>query len=61
MTTLIPRDFRRGFPKSPCIRLCVLDENNTCTGCKRTLDEIIAWSTLRADEQWAVLERLKER
>jgi predicted Fe-S protein YdhL (DUF1289 family) len=33
---------------SPCVKLCVLDAANTCTGCFRSLDEIAAWP--RADE-----------
>ena len=30
-----------GENKSPCIGVCVLDENNICIGCKRTIEEII--------------------
>jgi hypothetical protein len=32
-----------------------------CTGCKRSLDEIIAWSTMSAAEQWALIRELPRR
>jgi len=46
-----------GLP-SPCIRRCQLDANQTCTGCRRTIDEIIAWSTAGEAEKAAVWQRL---
>lgn len=52
---------RPGFPRSPCVRQCGLDERKMCTGCKRSLDEIIAWSTMSAAEQWALIRELPRR
>ncbi len=48
-------------PPSPCIRVCTLDENDVCVGCRRTLDEIVAWAGLSPEEQHAVIARLAER
>jgi len=45
-------------PSSPCINVCVLDAQRHCTGCRRTLDEIVRWSRMTAAEQWAVIARL---
>ena len=36
-------DLPRGPLDSPCVRNCCLDENDTCLGCGRTLDEILCW------------------
>lgn len=48
-------------PASPCVNICTLDEQDVCTGCLRTLDEIGAWSTLSAQEQWRVVAALPGR
>ncbi len=45
-------------PVSPCIRQCALDEYGYCVGCYRTMDEIVRWSDMSPDEQWAVLRRV---
>jgi predicted Fe-S protein YdhL (DUF1289 family) len=29
--------------ESPCIKKCALNEENICTGCFRTIQEIITW------------------
>jgi monothiol glutaredoxin len=47
-------------PPSPCIKVCVLS-GSSCTGCLRTIDEIAAWSTMSAEQQWAVVELLPNR
>lgn len=52
---------RAGFPASPCTQVCTLDDRNICLGCRRTLDEIIAWSRMTPAEQRAVIERLSSR
>jgi predicted Fe-S protein YdhL (DUF1289 family) len=32
--------------KSPCVKICKLDEENgVCIGCGRTIEEITNWST----------------
>lgn len=47
--------------ESPCIRNCCLDANDICLGCHRSMEEIMAWSTLSINEQKVVLERAKNR
>ena len=56
-----PTTPRPGYPPSPCVRTCTLDENDICLGCRRTLDEIIAWTGLSAEEQRAIIASLPER
>ena len=47
-------------PASPCINVCVLDyASRTCTGCRRTIDEIARWGGMSAAEQWQVIARLE--
>jgi len=46
-------------PTSPCINVCVLDVQRTCTGCGRTVDEIARWGRMSATEQWQVIARLE--
>ncbi|WP_309674680.1 DUF1289 domain-containing protein, partial [Pseudomonas sp.] len=29
---------------SPCVNICALDDDDICTGCQRTVDEITRWS-----------------
>ncbi|MGH8166046.1 MAG: DUF1289 domain-containing protein [Woeseiaceae bacterium] len=58
----MPRNLPRpGFPPSPCIDICTLDDDNVCIGCKRTIGEIVSWSTMTADQQWQVVNALPER
>ena len=39
---------------SPCVNICKIDPyTSVCHGCRRTLDEIAAWSALAdADKRW---------
>ena len=39
---------------SPCVNICKIDPyTSVCHGCRRTLDEIAAWSSLGdADKRW---------
>lgn len=48
-------------PQSPCISICVLDDDDICQGCFRSAQEITDWFMASADEKRAVLERAKER
>lgn len=49
-------------PLSPCIHVCVMDRDRRyCTGCRRTLDEIAHWWSLRDDQKRAVLAALPAR
>ncbi|MES2991337.1 MAG: DUF1289 domain-containing protein [Pseudomonadota bacterium] len=47
---------------SPCNSVCRMDERTgLCEGCLRSIDEIIAWSTMDDDEKRAVWEALAQR
>lgn len=48
-------------PHSPCIQVCRLDEKQVCLGCRRTLDEIVAWPRLSAEDKAALLDELAGR
>lgn len=52
---------RPGFPPSPCVDVCTLDDEQVCIGCKRTIREIIDWSRMSAGEQWRVVQALRTR
>ena len=43
---------------SPCIKVCLLDQENRCRGCGRTIDEIARWSTMTTDERIAINRRV---
>ncbi|MEN5091513.1 DUF1289 domain-containing protein [Pseudomonas protegens] len=46
---------------SPCVSICALDEQDICTGCQRTVDEITRWSRMDNTERRAVLALCHER
>ncbi|MCO7569764.1 DUF1289 domain-containing protein [Pseudomonas chlororaphis] len=46
---------------SPCVSICALDEQDICTGCQRTVDEITRWSRMDNSERRAVLALCHER
>jgi len=47
------------FPTtSPCIKVCVIDLRGECRGCRRTLAEIGAWSTMSPDQRRVVNQRV---
>lgn len=48
-------------PRSPCTKVCSLDEQGYCVGCLRTADEIGRWTSMSAAEQWRVVAELKQR
>lgn len=44
---------------SPCTGVCALDAGTgVCRGCKRTIEEIVAWPTLDKAQKQAVWARL---
>ncbi len=48
--------------KSPCTKVCVMDEDNRyCLGCKRTLGEIARWGEMRDDERASIVAQLPGR
>lgn len=48
-------------PQSPCISVCVLDENDICMGCFRSAEEVTDWFMASAEEKQAILERAEQR
>lgn len=48
-------------PKSPCISVCVLDDNDVCTGCYRTGEEIMNWFMADDGEKRAILAACSQR
>ena len=48
--------------ETPCIQVCVIDPGTgLCEGCRRTLAEIAAWSTLDDRQKLAVRDALAQR
>jgi len=45
--------------ESPCIKICTLDDDHICLGCRRTIDEISAWPKLNDEEKLKILERIE--
>lgn len=49
-----------GVVLSPCTKVCKISpETSLCLGCRRTLDEIAAWSRASDDYKLMVWERLE--
>jgi predicted Fe-S protein YdhL (DUF1289 family) len=46
---------------SPCISICVLDENDVCAGCYRSAAEITRWSQADNPERHSILTSAAER
>jgi hypothetical protein len=46
---------------SPCIRNCCLGLNDICLGCKRSLDEILAWGNANNEERMLIIEATLKR
>jgi len=46
---------------TPCIRHCTLDRRDVCIGCRRTLDEIMRWTSMTDAERREIMERLPDR
>ncbi|HRY07311.1 MAG TPA: DUF1289 domain-containing protein [Hyphomicrobiaceae bacterium] len=48
--------------KSPCRDICTMDqETGLCSGCARTLEEIMAWASLSDSERERIMSLLPER
>lgn len=47
--------------ESPCQRRCCLDDDDTCVGCGRTLNEIRAWSESDTAQRLAICQRAGQR
>lgn len=62
MTSPAHDPFGGGPVPSPCTNVCTLDPaTGWCLGCRRTIDEIAAWSRLDDAGKRAVWARLAER
>jgi predicted Fe-S protein YdhL (DUF1289 family) len=48
-------------PRSPCISVCVLDDDDVCMGCYRTASEITDWFMATDEQKREVLRRARER
>lgn len=47
---------------SPCVNICQMDDDSDlCLGCGRTIDEIIAWGSLRENQRQAIMADLPAR
>ncbi|MGD0501222.1 MAG: DUF1289 domain-containing protein [Steroidobacteraceae bacterium] len=47
--------------QSPCIRNCCLDDDDTCLGCFRSLEEIKEWGTAGDSERLIILQNAERR
>ena len=62
MSDAEPPQRRLPPPMSPCIHVCLMDEERRfCTGCRRTGDEIARWWGMTDDQKRAVLAALPAR
>jgi predicted Fe-S protein YdhL (DUF1289 family) len=43
---------------TPCIRVCTLDRNGVCIGCRRTVDEIIRWRDMAEAERLRLMREV---
>jgi predicted Fe-S protein YdhL (DUF1289 family) len=50
-----------GFAQSPCIGNCCLDDDNTCLGCFRSLEEIKEWGVVDDQRRRVILQNAKLR
>ena len=54
--------WRRDETASPCVRVCVLHpDSGLCLGCKRTGEEIAAWSRLSPEDRARINAELGDR
>lgn len=52
-------DTSRGTAPSPCRSICALDQNaGICTGCGRTMAEIMIWPRATEEQKRAIWRRL---
>ncbi len=59
MSASLPNSAATAFPAtSPCIKVCILDLQQQCRGCRRTATEIEDWPYMTLGERQAVNARL---
>jgi len=44
---------------TPCIKICQLDDNKTCLGCKRTIIQIKNWKNYSYEEKLQIMKQLE--
>jgi predicted Fe-S protein YdhL (DUF1289 family) len=47
--------------ESPCIKRCCVNEDHICTGCFRSVDEIVAWTRSDNEQKQHVLATSLQR
>lgn len=47
--------------ESPCIKICTIDPDGYCDGCRRSEDEIAEWSMLSDEERDYIMDELESR
>ncbi len=47
--------------RSPCVSICVLDDQDICTGCQRTGQEITRWSRSSDAQKREILGLCEQR
>jgi hypothetical protein len=47
--------------RSPCVRNCCLDDDLTCLGCFRSLDEIKEWGIVDDHRRRIILKNARQR
>ena len=45
--------------ESPCVNICLIEEEGYCIGCGRTGDEIMEWLYADNDRKLEIIERIK--
>ena len=48
-------------PESPCVSVCLLDDEDICVGCYRSADEITDWFMADAEGKREILARAGKR
>jgi predicted Fe-S protein YdhL (DUF1289 family) len=49
------------FAQSPCVGNCCLDDDLTCLGCFRSLEEVKEWAVVDEHRRRIILQNAKER
>lgn len=47
--------------RSPCVSICVLDDEDICIGCQRSGSEISHWGKMNNEQRRAVLAKAEQR
>jgi predicted Fe-S protein YdhL (DUF1289 family) len=47
--------------QSPCVRNCCLDDDLTCLGCFRSIEEIKEWGIVDDHRRLVILQNAKQR